>query len=267
MELLSANLTQNDKPFHIQFMEKFIGTYSRQNLSKFQSLNELHDDVTEKIGENFSYAQSIHGISKLKATMMCSLYQTILFSSLAEGKNELTPEIMADVTTLLSSCKDAESAEIPTSLDEIASTLLSECDTLKAQEFCDMDADKGIQWLTENCTSANELFKSFIAKNAHRGFQEVATNSLLIIINISNLMFCSFKFDIGFETWEMKPSLVIEMVQKVIRNRNANDLNKKCAPKRSNEELMAELKASTKYVKAIYRNTIFFSVNLELFRF
>lgn len=54
------------------------------------------------------------------------------------------------------------------------------------------------------------------------------------------------KFDIGFETWGMKPSLVIEMLQKLIRNGNANDLNKKQTPKRTNEELLAELKTPTK---------------------
>lgn len=36
------------------------------------------------------------------------------------------------------------------------------------------------------------------------------------------------------------------MLQKAIRNRNSNDLKKKRAPKRSNEELLAELKTPTK---------------------
>lgn len=44
----------------------------------------------------------------------------------------------------------------------------------------------------------------------------------------------------------MNPTLVIEMLQKSIRNRNANDLNKKRTPKRPNEELIAELKTPTK---------------------
>lgn len=131
-----------------QFMEKFIGTYNRRNLRVFQSLHELYDDVTKKIGDSFANVQGVHGLS----TMMCSMYQTILFTSLAEGKTEMTPEFLADVTTLLSSCKDAESAEIPTSLEEIASALLR-CNSSKAQEFCDIGPDKGIGWLTENCMS------------------------------------------------------------------------------------------------------------------
>lgn len=44
----------------------------------------------------------------------------------------------------------------------------------------------------------------------------------------------------------MNPALVIEMLQKAIQTRNTNDLNKKHTPKRSNEELLAELKTPTK---------------------
>lgn len=132
----------------LQFMEKFIGTYNRRNLRLFQSLNDLYDDVTQKIGESFAYVQGVHGLS----TMMCSMNQTILFTSLAEGRKEMTPEFLADVTTLLSSCKNAESAEIPVALEEIATALLR-CKCSKAQEFCDISADKGIAWLTENCMS------------------------------------------------------------------------------------------------------------------
>lgn len=54
------------------------------------------------------------------------------------------------------------------------------------------------------------------------------------------------KFDLGYETWGMNPALVIEMLQKAIQNRNTKDLNRKRAPKRSNEELLAELKTPTR---------------------
>lgn len=151
-----------------QFMAKFIGTYNRHNLEMFKSLNDIYDDVTQKIGTNLYYVQGVHGLS----TMMCSMYQTVLFTSLAEGRNELTPELLADMTVLLSSCKDAESAEIPTSLEKISSELLR-CDSSKVQEFCEISADEGIAWLTENCKTASAMFESLIEKHAHRGFQEV----------------------------------------------------------------------------------------------
>lgn len=149
-------------------MEKFNGTYNRRNLRMFQSLKELYEDVTHKIGHDFAYVQSVHG----KITMMCTVYQIILFSALAEGRNGITSDYLKDITVLLSSCENAESAEIPILLEEIASTLLR-CNSLKAQDFCDISADKGIQWLTENCITAYTLFELFIERHAHRGFQEV----------------------------------------------------------------------------------------------
>lgn len=151
-----------------RFMEKFIGTYNRRHLRVFQSLKELYNDITLKIGKDFAYVQSVHGAT----TMIGTVYQIIIFSALAEGKKEIANDFLQDVTTLLSSCKNAESAEIPVLLEEIASTLLR-CNSSKALEFCEINADKGIAWLTENCITAYTLFELFIERHAHRGFQEV----------------------------------------------------------------------------------------------
>lgn len=48
-----------------RFMEKFIGTYNRRNLRVFQSLQELYADITAKIGDDFAYVQSIHGLTTM----------------------------------------------------------------------------------------------------------------------------------------------------------------------------------------------------------
>lgn len=157
-----------------KFMEKFIGTYNRRNLRIFRSLKELYDDVTVKINDNFSYVQSVHGLS----TAMTTIYQIIMFSSLAEGSKKLSTEHLKDITVLLSSCENAESAEIPILLEEIASALLR-CNSSKAHEFCDITPDKAIAWLTENCITAYTLFELFIERHAHRGFQEVLVFRLL----------------------------------------------------------------------------------------
>lgn len=44
----------------------------------------------------------------------------------------------------------------------------------------------------------------------------------------------------------MNPSLVIEMLQKTIKNRNVDEPPKKRNSKRTNEEILAELKTVTK---------------------
>lgn len=157
-----------------KFMEKFNGTYNRRHLRMFPSLKALYEDVTVKIGDGFQYVQSVHGVS----TMMCTIYQIILFSAMAEGKKEITQDYLQDVTVLLSSCENAESAEIPILLEEIASALLR-CNSSKAMEFCEISPDKGIAWLTEHCIKSYTLFELFIERNAHRGFQEVIDIQIL----------------------------------------------------------------------------------------
>lgn len=151
-----------------RFMEKSIDTYNRPNLQQFQSPKELYGDLAQKVENGFTYVQGIHGLS----TMVGSVFQIILFTVIGEGKNELSSEYLSDITSLLSSCENAESAEIPNLLEEMASTILK-CNTQKAQEFCKIHPDEGIKWLTENCNPTYKLFESFIQKHAHRGYHEV----------------------------------------------------------------------------------------------
>lgn len=168
-----------------------------------------------------------------------------MFSTLAEGRKEFTADYLKDITTLLSSCENAESAEIPVLLEEIASTLLR-CNSAKAHEFCDVSPDQGIAWLTKNCITAYSLFEAFIERHKHRGFQEVCTlvcNENDKFLNLA--VFFKLQFDFGYETWGMNPSLVVEMLQKTIRNRKLQN-HKKRTTKRTNDEILAELKTPTK---------------------
>lgn len=151
-----------------EFMNNFIGSYNLNRLDKFSTQLDLYNDISEKIDKNFAYLQAMHG----RTSMLTSVYQIIAFSALAEGKNEITADMLADITSLLSSCKNAESAEIPTALEELTKSI-RKCDKGKIQEFCSIEADHGVEWLKQNSFDSYELFQKFIEKNAHRGFQEV----------------------------------------------------------------------------------------------
>lgn len=151
-----------------EFMKKFLGTYSEANLKKFPSLIQLYDDINEKLQDDFDYVQGTHG----KTTMLTTCYQIIMFSMLAQGRSEMTTEYMTDIAILLSSCKDAESAEIPVLLEEIAKSI-SKCKNEKVKEFISIEPKDGVEWLKNNCIDAFALFENFINKNSHRGYQEV----------------------------------------------------------------------------------------------
>lgn len=74
---------------------------------------------------------------------------------------------------MLSSCKDVESAEIPTSLEQIGQCIQK---TGKQDEFCSINAENGVAWLLENCHNAYELLQGFLQKHGHRAYVEVSWN-------------------------------------------------------------------------------------------
>lgn len=151
-----------------KFIAGFNGTYSSSNLEKFSSLMELYDDISMKVKDHFSYVQSIHGLT----TMLTTCFQIIMFSILSEGKKELNTKSMSDILILLSSCTDAESAEIPVMLEEIANTIMK-CGITKADEFVSINPSGGKEWMQNNCITAYILFEQFLDKHSHRGLQEV----------------------------------------------------------------------------------------------
>lgn len=151
-----------------QFMSEFVGTYNEDRLDKFSSLLDIYDDISQEMEKTFAHMQCVHG----KTSMLTTVYQIIVFSALSEGKNEVTPDFLSDVTLILSSCQNAESAEIPTALEEITQSI-RQLDAAKIKEFCEIKANLGVEWLKQNCSNVHKMFTKFIEKNSHRGFQEV----------------------------------------------------------------------------------------------
>lgn len=80
-------------------------------------------------------------------------------------------DLANDVASMLSSCKDVESAEIPNMLEQIAYCIHS---SGKQSEFCSIDADDGVAWLWGNCRKAHDLLQGFLTKHGHRAFAEVS---------------------------------------------------------------------------------------------
>lgn len=151
-----------------QFIEQLKKDCEWEKMSSNNfTLETLHANIEQKIGHNTHTMDVCERISSV-----CCMYQTILFLFIAEGKKEITSEFLDDITLLLSSCKNAESAEIPTSLERIASSILNSGKCI-AQEFCDISPNEGIEWLKKNCTDAHTLFESFIRRHGHRGYREV----------------------------------------------------------------------------------------------
>lgn len=84
---------------------------------------------------------------------------------------DLTAEQYADFGSLLSSCNEVESAEVPQMLDDIFNAV---CAAGMTNEFEKISAESGVDWLRVNCPEAARLFASFIKRHGHRAFMEVS---------------------------------------------------------------------------------------------
>ena len=94
---------------------------------------------------------------------------------------DLTPDQFVDAGTLLSSCKDIESAEIPKGLKEIAEVIYKA--GLK-DHFNAQSPGDGYKWLKDNCADAEKLLSKFLEKHSHRTLQEVSSVTYTFITHI-----------------------------------------------------------------------------------
>lgn len=83
---------------------------------------------------------------------------------------EITTENYTDIAMVLSSCSNVVSAEVPTSLNNLAKSIQK---SDKAEEFSKVEAKNGMQWLQDNCPESYRLFKDFLEKHGHRCIKEV----------------------------------------------------------------------------------------------
>lgn len=231
-----------------EIMDEFIGTYDDKNSGWATSAAVLYGDISGRLGDNFLFANSVHGA----ISMLSVVYQILTFAIMSEKRQDLSQDLIHDITTILTACKNAESAEIPVLLEAIT-TAIVECGQATVEEFCRVQPGDGAQWLDTNCNVAYKLFEIFIEKNKHRGFQEVRIKKIIHFKSIYIFIECfSFQFDLGYETWGMNPSLVIEMLQVSVRNQRQAEKAKKIEIQQTDEEIINGLKSitksSTKYV-------------------
>lgn len=87
---------------------------------------------------------------------------------------DITPEHLKDITTIMRSCENAESAKIPTMLKKIAYSIQK---NKNYKDFCSINAEHGVQWLKENNLEAYKLLQKFLETHPHRGHCEVINST------------------------------------------------------------------------------------------
>lgn len=137
----------------------------------------------------------MHEIAKTHnmTSMVSSLNNTLAMNILLKGETELTEEHLADLRLITSSANDTVSADIPKKLEAMAKGIFL---TGRKEEFCGVPSDEGQKWLEKNVAQVHSIFQVFIKENEHRCYKE---------------------FELASITWGIRPGLVIEMMQGILR--------------------------------------------------
>lgn len=126
------------------------------------------------------------------------------------------------------------------------------------QRYCDVIAQKHMSFVMSAPIKESHGLQKTASPRTHSSKRSLNDTNIVVfkrfvvhsfvtkMLNFSILLFFfKLQFDFGYETWGMNPSLVVEMLQKTIRNRKLQN-HKKRTTKRTNDEILAELKTPTK---------------------
>lgn len=95
-----------------------------------------------------------------------SVFSIFIVNLLAEIKMEH----YNDLATLLSRCNDVLSADVPAKLEEMAGIIRK---SNKVKQFLEVETDRGVEWLKNNCVEAYNLLEKFLELHGHRLLGEV----------------------------------------------------------------------------------------------
>ncbi|XP_060693958.1 putative phosphoenolpyruvate synthase isoform X1 [Hemiscyllium ocellatum] len=106
----------------------------------------------------------------LSKSCSSGMWNAVLISILSKGKAKWTPELMADVAALYSTCTDVLPADIPASIEAIAEAIQTQG---KRSEFLKLDAETAVSWLlSQESGDAGWKFQNFLKKHGFRCLRE-----------------------------------------------------------------------------------------------
>lgn len=164
--------------------DKIKRQFSVENLRKLTTAEDVWDHI-ERGMDDLEIVSRCHS----RATNNSLMFQMFAFVILV-GKNEkLSTDHYRDIGLILGSITDVESANVPEMIKEIAGMIAMEN---KQEGFLNVDSKIAADWLKGNCSSAFELYKSFMHRHGHRSINEL---------------------DFIAKPWSMEPEKIAEMIK------------------------------------------------------
>ena len=194
--------------------DKVKDQFTAENIRKLTSLNDIWEKILRGLDDVMIVAQ-VHMLASNSSTVS----QAFSFSALGSGSETLTIEHQNDISTILGSISDVESANVPEMIQEIAGRIMI---LKKHEEFLKIDSKKAVEWLEVHLPEVYQLFKGFMNRHGHRSINEL---------------------DFISKPWSDQPELIIDMIKTNLRVPTGSNHSTASKSKPSTvEEIMANVK-------------------------
>lgn len=171
-----------------EFLDEMKNKFSSKNLEQFKKSIDLMNFI-DKSNDEVDEAYGCH----MKASNNSILYQMMAFGILTKKSTKLELSHCNDISLILGSMSNVESANIPEMIKEIAAEIIW---IEKKVEFLELDDKKALVWMIKNCPDAYKRFLVFIERHGHR---------------------CLNELDMISVPWKLEPEKVIEMIKVNLR--------------------------------------------------
>jgi rifampicin phosphotransferase len=161
----------------IKICEKVKVQFSKETIEKLKKPSEVLNMIEHGMSD---IETMVHDY--LPTSQNNIFYQMLAFSVLPKN-------LQCDITTILGSISDVESANVPEMIQQIAGQIVL---FNKRESFLNVESSKVVEWLKENCNEAYLTFKSFIARHGQRSLNEL---------------------DFIAKPWEMQPEKIVNMIK------------------------------------------------------
>ncbi|EFN79325.1 Probable phosphoenolpyruvate synthase [Harpegnathos saltator] len=188
------------------------------NANEFQTAHELYNVINKKYAEIF-----LLGMYHTHTSRVSVCYQMLAMSLLTAKSNDITPEHIADIAVLLSSCTNVIGTEVPIALSKIA-VCIRRCG--KAKDFVKVEPANATDWLKSNCPAAAEELLAFYDMHGHRCVQEM---------------------DFISEPWILEPDTIISTIQSLVTSIEENYVCKTLSVQETIASLKTPMPSVTKW--------------------
>ncbi|UYV64699.1 hypothetical protein LAZ67_3001700 [Cordylochernes scorpioides] len=160
--------------------------------NRFSTAKTLYEEITDHLYDAIK-AMHYHRVN----TGMSTIFSLQLIQNLVSHYDGNIEAIMRDMALLLSNSSNVESADVPTSLQNLADDIIR---SANKETFINLDVKAATRMLQEDNGNLGHSFRSFLRRHAHRSFKE---------------------FDLSTRPWGENPEkLVMSLQSYLIRNVN-----------------------------------------------